>query len=382
MIDGATTLVNFVSDDCKPLFLKHACSEIIMPCTTKDYNGQTFSLPRPPCRSDCEDFIDTCYVSLIEAEPVLHSVAQLRRYSSDLYDTWCDMMVDGRCSPDDEVGNCDFEQFNVNSPIRYVDLFQSQASFPKEGLSLPDGSKIACSSNDNEYVAPPLECPDGFTEFYGPATGYDSIESNCVFPCLSFLFTPEQIDLQFGVYAGMGFFAVMTNLILVVSYAAAGKKARKSGSVLPGFVVQCAVLGDPIDYIPSVIFHRLDSIRYNPSYSIDYIPSVITHYNPSVILLHRSYSIHYIPSYSIRCIPSIIFHPLYSIGHVPSVIFHRSYFIRYIPSYFIRYNPSFIYFIRYIPSYYIRYIPSIRFHPLYFIGHISSVIFHRSCFVR
>jgi hypothetical protein len=183
----------------------------------------------------------------------MHAVAQLARYNVDLYDTWCSMMVDGRCSPDDEIGNCDFEQFNVNSPIRYVDLFQSQASYPVEGLSLPDGSKVACSSNDKEYVAAELQCPTGFEQFYGEAVGYDS-EQNCVFPCLSFLFTSEQIDLQFSVYVSMGFLAIITNLLLVVSYASAGKKARKNGSVLPFFVVQCAVLGlvfSMIDTLPT-----------------------------------------------------------------------------------------------------------------------------------
>ena len=169
-----------------------------------------------------------CRESLIGAEAVLHSIGPLKKYGVELYDTWCDMMVDGRCSPDDEIGNCDYEQFNVNSPMRSVDLFQvtsgldqspvlpscsnkrpsfsvlpsflqllpslknfllsflpsfrragelavlmfrtehlltvlicqNQASHPKEGMFMPDGSKISCASNDAVYLpAEVLEYP-------------------------------------------------------------------------------------------------------------------------------------------------------------------------------------------------------------------------------
>jgi hypothetical protein len=169
------------------------------------------------------------------------------------------MMVDGRCSPDDEIGNCDFEQFNFNSPIRCVDLFQSQPSHPGEALSLPDGSQVSCSSNDKEFVAAELQRPTGFEQIYGEAVGCDS-EQNCVFPCLSLLFTSEQIDLQFSVRVSMGFLAIITNLLLVASYASAGKKARKNGSVLPFFVVQCAVLG--------LVFSMIDAL-YTAALKLD-----------------------------------------------------------------------------------------------------------------
>jgi hypothetical protein len=179
-----------------------------------------------------------CRESLIGAEAVLHSIGPLKNYGVELYDTWCDMMVDGRCSPDDEIGNCDYEQFNVNSPMRSVDLFQNQASHPEEGMFMPDGSKISCASNDAVYLPAEVECPPGFTTYDG-----DETSDLCVLPCLSFLFDEDQIDAQFSVYIGVGLFGMLTNLILVGSYAMSGKKKRKSGAALPVFVVQAAVFG-------------------------------------------------------------------------------------------------------------------------------------------
>jgi hypothetical protein len=234
----------FVSEECRPNFMKYFCSQIIMPCTNYTHNGVTYSFPRPPCRSDCTSFMASCRESMIEAESIIHVVETMRQYGAPLYDTWCNMTVDGRCNVDPNAKECNYEQFNANSPIRYVDLFHNQESHPDEGMRLPDGGMIACASNDKEYVASVANCPPGFFAYTG-----DETEDLCVFPCLSFLFTAEQIDAQFDAYIGTGYVGLVTNAFLLLFFMVSKKK-----QALPGFVVLCACIGllySIIDTIPT-----------------------------------------------------------------------------------------------------------------------------------
>jgi hypothetical protein len=162
------------------------------------------------------------------------------------------MTVDGRCDSSPDAKECNFEQFNANSPLRYVDLFHRQPSHPEEGMDLPDGGKISCASNDAVYVIEDVTCPSGFTAYEG-----DESSDICVFPCLSFLFTSEQIDTTFAVYVATGFLGLCTNLFLVVTYAMSRKK---KGQGLPPFVVMCASCGllfNLIDTVPTALF-KLD----------------------------------------------------------------------------------------------------------------------------
>ena len=254
LLDGAATLVLFVTDECKPEFAKYTCSQIVMPCATHEHNGQTFSFPRPPCRSDCVTFMSKCRQSMIDQEPVIHQVDAMKQYGTPLYDTWCDMTVDGRCSSEPGAEECNYEQFNANSPIRFVDIFQSQPSHPEEGMVLPDGAKIACASNSAVYEAVEAVCPSGFTAYVG-----EESEDSCVLPCLSFLFDEDQIDTTFAVYVATGVFGFCTNLVLIGAKLTSKRSSKAKGG-LPRFVVFCATFGllfALIDTIPTAML-KLD----------------------------------------------------------------------------------------------------------------------------
>ena len=87
-LDAVRTLILFASDECKPVFLKYVCSMLLMPCTTYEHMGQSFSFPRPPCRSDCETFMGSCRQSLLDASNIIKSLPPTVKYGPDLYDTW------------------------------------------------------------------------------------------------------------------------------------------------------------------------------------------------------------------------------------------------------------------------------------------------------
>ena len=222
----------FVNEECRSKFLKHVCGSALHPCIEHTHNGQTYSLPRSMCRSDCDEFMDVCRDEMIRIEGIIHSVPVMRMYGAELYDTWCSMTNDMNCNSSPDSDFC-FEQFRANSPISFVDILQKQPAFPEEGAILPDGTLLACSSNDKEYEGADIECPVGFSSYDGEET-----EDLCVFPCVSFVFEQAAIDGMWGTYLLTGFFGFFTNVLIVVTYLRLGKKSN-----LPRFVALSAGVG-------------------------------------------------------------------------------------------------------------------------------------------
>jgi hypothetical protein len=153
------------------------------------------------------------------------------------------------------------EQFRGNSPAAYVDIFQRQQAHPAEGSLLPDGGIIPCASNNASYSGQTeSECPKGFAPYTGTET-----EDECVFPCVSFLYTRAQIDSQFSAYIATGLIGMVANFSLIAWDATSRifewvqkrrGKSQNGWSTLPTFVVACAVLGflfGIIDTIPAAL---------------------------------------------------------------------------------------------------------------------------------
>jgi hypothetical protein len=125
-----------------------------------------------------------------------------------------------------------------------------------EGSFLPDGGIIPCASSNASYLGL-IECPLGFAPYSGTET-----EDLCVFPCVSFLYTREQIDSQYSAYVATGLTGMVANFSLIAWCSSSflfewtqkrrGKKT-KGWSTFPTFVFMCAVLGflfGVIDTIP------------------------------------------------------------------------------------------------------------------------------------
>jgi hypothetical protein len=183
----------------------------------------------------------------------------MRVYTAELYKTFCDLTVDGYCNGQPDAPRCKGEQFRINSPASYVDIFQRQQAHPVEGSWLPDGGIIPCASSNASYSGH-SECPQGFAPYSGTKT-----EDLCVFPCVTFLYTRAQIDSQFSAYIATGLVGMVANFSLIAldatsriyEWAQKRRGKRKKGwSTLPTFVVVCAVLGflfGVIDTIPAAI---------------------------------------------------------------------------------------------------------------------------------
>jgi hypothetical protein len=257
MLDAVKNLEKFVSAECRDTFMKYACDSFIMPCATHEHGGIQYSFPRLPCRSQCETFIAACRDDLIALEPILHAVPNMRFYTAKLYDTFCDLTVDWHCNGEPDAPVCYGELFRFNSPASYVDIFQPQQAHPVEGSLLPDGGIIPCASNNASYSRRPDKCFQGFAPYRGTET-----EDQCVFACVSFLYTAEQIDSQFSTYVATGLTGMVANFSLIAWHSSSflfewnqkrrGKK-KKGWSALPTFVFVCAVLGflfGVIDTIP------------------------------------------------------------------------------------------------------------------------------------
>jgi hypothetical protein len=256
MLDGVAVLRNFVSAECRDTFMKYACSSYIMPCVTHENGGLQYSFPRLPCKSECETFMAACRDDLIAIEPILHAITSMRAYTAKLWDTFCDMTVDWHCNGEPDAPLCDGEHFRGNSPASYVDIFQRQQAHPAEGSFLPDGGIIPCASNNASYSTLG-ECPKGFVPFNGTET-----EEPCVFSCVSFLYTREQLDSLFSAYVATGLTGMVANFSLIARYSSSflfewnqkrGGGKKKGWSTLPTFVFACAVLGflfSLIDTIP------------------------------------------------------------------------------------------------------------------------------------
>jgi hypothetical protein len=227
-----------------------------MPCATHEHGGIEYSFPRSPCRSQCETFMAACRDDLIAIEPILQAVPTMQAYTAKLYDIFCDLTVDSHCNGEPDAPVCDGEHFRGFSPASYVDIFQRQQAHPVEGSLLPDGGIIPCASNNASYAGL-VECPQGFSPYSGTKT-----EDQCVFPCTSFLYKPEQMDSQFSAYVATGLTGMVINISLIAWHSSSllfewiekrrGKK-KKGWSTLPTFVFSCAVLGflfGVIDTIP------------------------------------------------------------------------------------------------------------------------------------
>ncbi len=259
MLDGFSVLGQFVSAECRNTWMKYSCSSFIMPCATYEHGGTQYSFPRSPCRSQCETFMDACRDDLISMEDILHAVPDLINYNAKLWDTFCNLTVDGHCSGELDAPVCEREQYRIMSPVSYVDIFQRQQAHPVEGSLLPDGGIIPCASNNASYSGH-SECPEGFAFYSGTET-----DELCVFPCRSFLYTREQLDSQFAAYVSTGLTGMVVNFFLIAWYSSSflfewiqkrsGKK-KKRWSTLPTFVFMCAVLGflfGSIDTIPAAL---------------------------------------------------------------------------------------------------------------------------------
>jgi hypothetical protein len=259
LLDGFDVIANFVSKPCRDVLMKYACGSLIMPCATYEHGGRQYSFPRSPCRSQCEAFIAECSDDLIAIENIIHAVPVMRFYTAEAYKTFCNLTVDGHCNGRPDAPRCRGEQLRISSPASYVDIFQRQQAHPVEGSSLPDGGIIPCATNNASYEVSP-DCPEGFARYIGLAT-----EKKCVFPCVSFLYTWEQIDSQFSAYIITGLIGMVANFSLIALDATSriyewiqkrrGKR-EKGWSTLPTFVVLCAVLGllfGLIDTIPAAI---------------------------------------------------------------------------------------------------------------------------------
>jgi hypothetical protein len=266
ILDGVTVLGQFVSAECRDTWMKYSCSSYIMPCVTYEHGGIEYSFPRSPCRSQCEMFMAACRDDLIAIEDILHAVPELKAYTAKLYDTFCDLTVDGHCNGEPDARVCAREQYREKSPVSYVDIFQKQQAHPVEGSLLPDGGIIPCAANNASYVGysdadgTSDSCPEGFAPYTGPDT-----EDLCVFPCVSFLYSRAQIDSQFSAYIATGLIGMVANFSLITLDATSRifewvQKQRgemqKGWSTLPTFVVACALIGflfGLIDTIPAAI---------------------------------------------------------------------------------------------------------------------------------
>jgi hypothetical protein len=259
MLDGIKVLGQFVSAECRDTWLKYSCGSYIMPCATYEHDGIQYSFPRSPCKSQCEMFMAACRDDLIAIEDILHAVPDLRAYTAELYGTFCDLTVDWHCNGEPDAPVCAREQYRLNSPVSYVDIFQRQQAHPVEGSLLPDGGIIPCASNTASYSIL-AECPQGFVPYRGTETG-----DLCVFPCTSLLYTHEQLDSQFLAYVATGLIGMVANFSLIAWYSSSflfewiqkrrGKK-KKGWSTLPTFVFSCAVLGflfGLLDTIPAAL---------------------------------------------------------------------------------------------------------------------------------
>jgi hypothetical protein len=259
MLDGITVLGQFVSAECRGTFMKYACGSYIMPCATYEHGGIQYSFPRSPCRSQCEMFMAACRDDLIAIEDILLALPETDAYTAKLWDTLCDLTVDSHCNAEPDAPLCSGEQFRFLSPVSYVDIFQRQQAHPAEGSLLPDGGIIPCASNNASYSGH-FDCPAGFASYGGTET-----DNLCVFPCLSFLYTHEQLDSQFSAYVATGLIGMVANFSLIARYSSSflfewnqkrrGKK-KKGWSTLPTFVFNCAVLGflfGLIDTIPAAL---------------------------------------------------------------------------------------------------------------------------------
>ncbi len=152
ILDGVNVLGQFVSAECRDTYMRYACGSYLMPCVTYDHDGTQYSLPRLPCRSECETFMAACGDDLIAIEHIMHAVPAMRSHTAKLYDTFCDLTVDGHCNGEPDAPLCYGEHFRGNSPASYVDIFQRQQAHPVEGSLLPDGGFISCASNNAAYV--------------------------------------------------------------------------------------------------------------------------------------------------------------------------------------------------------------------------------------
>jgi hypothetical protein len=256
MLDGVKVLGQFVSAECRDTFMKYACGSYIMPCATYEHGGIQYSFPRSPCRSQCETLMAACRDDLISIEDMIHAIPVMRVYNAKLYDTFCDLTVDWHCNGEPDAPLCYGEQFRSNSPASYVDIFQRQQAHPVEGSFLPDGGIIPCASNNASYSGH-SECPQGFAAYSGTKT-----EDLCVFPCTSFLYTPEQLDSQFSAYVATGLTGMVANFSLIAWHSSSflfkwsqkrrGKK-EKGWSTLPTFVFMCAVLGFLFGVIDTIL---------------------------------------------------------------------------------------------------------------------------------
>jgi hypothetical protein len=201
-----------------------------------------------------------CRDDLIAIEDILHAFADMRTYNAKLYDTFCDLTVDSHCTGEPDAPFCVGEQHRQLSPVSYVDIFQRQQAHPVEGSLLPDGGIIPCASNNASYSGHSVSCYKVFAPYSGTKT-----EEQCVFPCVSFLYTREQLDSQFSAYVTTGLIGMVANFSLVAWHSSSllfkwnqkrrGKKT-KGWSTLPTFVFNCAVLGflfGLIDTIPAVL---------------------------------------------------------------------------------------------------------------------------------
>ncbi len=257
MLEGAEKLSLFVSAECRERFMKYACGSYIMPCAAYEHGGIQYSFPRSPCRSQCETFMAACRDDLIALEYIMHAIPMLKAYTAKLYDTFCDLTVDRHCNGEPDAPLCMGEQFRGNSPAAYVDIFQRQQAHPAEGSLLPDGGIIPCASNNASYSSGHSECPERFAPYNGTET-----ENRCVLPCVSFLYTREQLHSQFSAYVATGLIGMVANFSLIAWYSSSflfewnqkrrGKK-KKGWSTLPTFVFNCALLGflfGLIDTIP------------------------------------------------------------------------------------------------------------------------------------
>jgi hypothetical protein len=151
-----------------------------------------------------------CRDDFIAIEDILHAVPDLRAYTAKLYDTFCDLTVDSHCNGQPDAPLCVQEQYRLYSPVSYVDIFQRQQAHPVERSWLPDGGIVPCASNNASYSGNSDYCPAGFASYNGTETEY-----RCVFPCRSFLYTPEQLDSQFLAYVATGLIGMVANLSLI-----------------------------------------------------------------------------------------------------------------------------------------------------------------------
>jgi hypothetical protein len=260
MLDGVEALGPFVSAECRDTWVKFSCASFIMPCATYEHGGIQYSFPRSPCRSQCETFMTTCRDDLIAILDIFHAFDDMRAYNAELWDTFCDLTVDSHCNGEPGAPLCVGEQYRLASPVSYVDIFQLQQAHPVEGSLLPDGGIIPCASYNASYSGQSVNCLNGFAPYSGTKT-----EDLCVFPCLSFLYTREQLDSLFSAYVATGLSGMVANFSLVAWHSSSllfewkqkrrGKK-KKGWSTIPTFVFNCAVLGllfSLIDTIPAVL---------------------------------------------------------------------------------------------------------------------------------